>query len=47
MEALDSHRAAIASESTFRRILQALDSDELMLLIATWLAGHLDRLQNL
>lgn len=47
LQALDCHRAAIASESTFRRILQALDPDELMLLIATWLAGHLDRLQSL
>lgn len=40
-------RSRAPSESTFRRILQAVDPDELMLLVATWLAAHLARLDNL
>lgn len=47
LRALNCPPGAVASESTFRRILQAVDPDELMLLVATWLAAHLDRLTKL
>lgn len=47
LQALDCPPGGVASESTFRRILQALDPDELMLLVATWLAAHLNRLEKL
>ncbi|MEZ0167064.1 ISAs1 family transposase [Kineococcus sp. LSe6-4] len=47
LHALDCHRSTIPSESTFRRTLQALDPDEFTLIVSTWLAAHLNRIEEL